>query len=91
MRINEGVKLIDNFNRVREFQEIEVGNDVISAFYREYKMEITPDDVKVIKKIDKIFTTKILPKSAIKKAIKGKAIMESIVAENKEMFSDEGE
>lgn len=89
MRVNEGVKLIGNFNRIREFEEIELGVDVISAFYREYNMNITPDDVKVIKKVDKIFTTKILPKAAIKKAIKAKAIMESIVAENREMFSHE--
>lgn len=83
MRINEGVKLIGNFNRVRELQEGGVGINCCAGAFLDCKMDLTAQDVETMIKLDKILTKKILPRKYVVKIIAAnKKFKESLAMEN---------
>lgn len=81
MKVNEIVKLVGNFNRVREMKKAGVGDKTIAASFEEQNMKITANDVKIVCKIDKVFTTKSYPKKMVKNVIKAKEIVAEIAEE----------
>lgn len=81
MKANEIVKLVGNFNRVREMKKGNLSDKMIALGYKEENMKLTTNDVKVICKVDKMFTTQSFPKKKAKAMIKAKKIIAEIAEE----------
>lgn len=69
MHIQENVRLVGNFNRIRELNEAGLRVNTISGLFKDHGINISPEEVRTLIKCDKMLTSKSLPKKACKKVI----------------------